>query len=167
MPSEPATFWTPAVERGYAASVCGASPASGRCGLVEDDAQPVRERGVYDELIEAELTDFLGRHPQSFDLIVSGDTLIYFGDLGPVFAAAGTALRAGGRFLFTLEHDQESDLPSGFRIHPHGRYSHAETYVRQVLSSAGLDICSLRCCVLRKEVGEPVSGMLILSQKAP
>lgn len=126
-----------------------------------------RERGVYDELIEAELTDFLGRHPQAYDLIVSGDTLNYFGDLTPVFAAAGTALRAGGRFLFTLEHDDDPELASGFRIHPHGRYSHAETYVRQVLSAAGLDIRLLRCCVLRKELGLPVSGMLILAQKAP
>ncbi len=59
-----------------------------------------RERGVYDELIEAELTDFLGRHPQSFDLIVSGDTLNYFGDLGPVFAAAGDSAAAGRPVCF-------------------------------------------------------------------
>lgn len=36
----------------------------------------------------AELTAFLVERPASCDLIVSADTLVYFGDLAPLFTAA-------------------------------------------------------------------------------
>ena len=38
-------------------------------------------RQVYEELIETELVAYLGQRTASFDLIVSADTLIYFGEL--------------------------------------------------------------------------------------
>ena len=110
---------------------------------------------------------FLAWSLTMFYLIVAVDTLNYFGVLESVFRAADRALRKGGRLMFTLEVAETEDAAAGYRLNPHGRYSHTETYVRQVLSSAGLDICSLRYSVLRKEVGQPVSGMLILAQKAP
>ena len=43
-----------------------------------------REKQVYDELEKAELTEYLRAHPSAFDVIVSADTLVYFGDLAPV-----------------------------------------------------------------------------------
>ena len=39
----------------------------------------------------------------AFDLIVTADTLVYFGALDDVAAAAAGALRTGGRFIFTVE----------------------------------------------------------------
>ena len=121
-----------------------------------------RERGIYDELFEAELTDYLTRHPQQFGLIVSGDTLVYFGELGTVFAAVETALLPGGRFLFSLEREPTADADAGYRIQPHGRYCHTETYVRQATARTGLQVCWVRACTVRLELGEPVSGMLVL-----
>ncbi len=117
-----------------------------------------RDRG-YDEREEAELTRYLEEHPRSFDLIVSADTLNYFGDLAPVLGAAAAALRPGGRLVFTLEHGGE-DGP-GYRLEPHGRYSHSETYVRRSLEEAGLEIAEIARDILRKEVGEPVHGLVI------
>lgn len=54
-----------------------------------------RARVGYDELVVAQLTAYLQVHSDAYDVVVSTDTLIYFGDLSPVFAAALGALRPG------------------------------------------------------------------------
>ena len=74
-----------------------------------------REKQIYDVLVQAELTEFLGNRHHEFDVIVSADTLVYFGDLSAVIAAAAGALGGRGRLVFTLEHladDSVVDLPS-------------------------------------------------------
>jgi predicted TPR repeat methyltransferase len=71
-----------------------------------------RGRGVYDELVAGELTAYLRAHLRTFDVILSADTLVYFGDLGPVLAAADAALRVPGRLVFTVERaDPEEGRP--------------------------------------------------------
>ncbi len=117
-------------------------------------------RGIYDSLTKAELTAFLKSAPARYDLIVSADTLCYFGDLAPVMHAAARVLRPGGRFIFTLEASPEQD-GQPHRLHPHGRYSHSEAYVRQVLEEAGLCTEALTCGVLRQESSQPVQGWVV------
>src|SRR5690348_9789278 len=65
--------------------------------------EKARLRGGYDELVAAELTAYLKEHPQTWDVVLSADTLVYFGDLAEVLAATHAALRPGGRLAFTLE----------------------------------------------------------------
>ena len=55
----------------------------------------------------------------SFDLVVSADTLCYCGDLGPVFASAIESVHPGGWLVLTLE-AAESPLRAG---RPHARCS--------------------------------------------
>ena len=62
-----------------------------------------RARSVYDELVKRELTAYLRDSAGAFDVIVSADTLVYFGPLDDVVAAAASALRPGGRLIFTVE----------------------------------------------------------------
>jgi predicted TPR repeat methyltransferase len=118
------------------------------------------ERGDYDRLHEAELTAWLAAHPAAFDLVVSADTLCYFGDLKTALGAAGAALRPGGALVFTVEKAPDDAGGAGFVLHAHGRYSHAEAYVRAVLADAGLELVELRHVVLRQESGKPVTGLL-------
>lgn len=122
-----------------------------------------RQRQVYDELVQAELTAFLSAHPASFDLIISADTLNYFGELRPVYEAAAAALRPGGWFIFTLERAEPSETPRGYRLNPHGRYSHSEPDTSALLGRCGFRIESLTTDVLRQEAGEPVQGLLVVA----
>lgn len=122
-------------------------------------------RDVYDELIAAELTAFMEDHPDRYDLIASADTLCYFGALDSVLAAAATALRAGGWLVFTLEHDDAEEGSNGFRINPHGRYSHSEYYIRRSLNQTGLALAALATETLRSEGGEPVAGLVISARR--
>jgi predicted TPR repeat methyltransferase len=125
------------------------------------------ERGIYDVLDEAELTAWLAARPGGWDLIVSADTLCYFGALDQAIAAAASALRSGGHLVFTLERSMEPELARApaFHLHGHGRYSHAEAYVRQVLAEAGLETLRLDHVELRKEATQPVFGLLVGARK--
>lgn len=121
-----------------------------------------RKKEVYDALAKCELLAYLQNSLEAFDLILSADTLVYFGDLEAVVRAAARALRPGGLFVFTLERADE--CATGFRLEVHGRYSHARAYVEQLLVAAGLEP-RLWEAELRMEAGAPVAGLVVRASK--
>lgn len=123
-----------------------------------------RQRGVYHELVQSELTAYLGAHPAAFDAIVSADTLVYFGPLEDVMVAASAALKPGGRLVFTVEALREEQAPEGYLLEPHGRYGHTRPYVEGVLRRAGLD-AEIVPADLRLEGGAPVAGLVVRGTK--
>jgi predicted TPR repeat methyltransferase len=122
------------------------------------------ERSSYDELFQGELTAFLEHNRATYDLIASIDTLVYFGDLGPVARALAGALRPGGHVVFTVERAAPTEAPQGYRLNPHGRYSQTAEYVRQALESAGLDVLSISETELRVETNKPVAGLVTVAK---
>lgn len=121
-------------------------------------------RPVYDELVEGELTAFLGARARAYDLIISADTLVYFGALAEVLQAAAAALRPGGCLLFTVERGSD-DLAGGFCLNPHGRYSHAEPYLRAALAAAGFAPPLIERAILRHENKLPVEGLVVTAHR--
>ncbi|TVS12267.1 MAG: tetratricopeptide repeat protein [Planctomycetaceae bacterium] len=124
-----------------------------------------RRRQAYDELVEAELTSYMRQYAGSFDIIVSADTLVYFGDLDPVLSAAWGALRGGGCFAFTLEQLDTNNLDAAYILGSHGRYAHTDNYVRERLTVTGLELRSLERVILRREGGHDVPGFIVLAFK--
>ena len=120
-------------------------------------------RKVYDDLVKYELTEFLNRQTEVYDLIASADTLCYFGDLEPVYQAAAKALIPGGLMVFTLEDAEDETVDS--RLNPQGRYAHAKPYVEGALAAAELAIQSISSVVLRNEGKQPVAGHLVVTMK--
>ena len=125
-----------------------------------------RSTRCYDALEEAELTGFIGSRTDAYDVIVSADTLCYFGDLREVMAAAAAAVRPGGFFIFTVERGEEDDgtMAAGFRINPSGRYSHQESYIRRTLAEAGMKLRSVAYLVSRQEMGASVAGLVVTAE---
>ena len=123
-------------------------------------------RGGYDDLEAAELTAFLAALSAEYDLIVSADTLCYFGDLDAVLSNAATALRPGGTFIFTVEKSADADSAPGFTLDHTGRYTHKESYVLTALSRAGLTARPLETVTLRTEYFKPVEGFVVTARKA-
>ena len=121
-------------------------------------------RGVYDELHKAELTAFLRERPGAFDLVVSADTLNYFGDLREVARAVHGALRAGGSAVFTLEVLAEGE-PGPHRLQDNGRYAHDGAHARRVFEAAGLRVDAPAEVVLREEGQKPVRGWLVVARR--
>ncbi len=122
--------------------------------------EKARSRASYDELHHGELTAFIEASTDRFDIIASADTLIYFGDLGPVMAAARMALRPGGVMAATVE--ALPDDAVDFVLQVNGRYAHSEAYVRRLVVQNGCEIEMMRREVLRKEGGEAVPGWLFV-----
>jgi predicted TPR repeat methyltransferase len=122
------------------------------------------ERECYDQLFEAELTEFIGSCDHFFDLIASADTLVYFGDLSPPAKASFEALKSGGYLIFTVEMQEERNA-LGYTLKPHGRYSHERDYVKDTLREAGFEIASIDVATLRFETGKAVAGFLVCARK--
>lgn len=134
--------------------------------MLEKAAQRSAHGGGYHELFKAELTAFIQAHPQSFDLIVSADTLCYFGALEAVCNAAYASLRPGGWLIFSVEAlaDTDASAQQGYKLQAHGRYSHARRYLQRVLEEAGFADVALDEAVLRTEGAEPVRGFVVVGR---
>jgi predicted TPR repeat methyltransferase len=103
------------------------------------------------------LTAYLaGCSEEALDVIVSADTLVFFGSLEAVVIASEKALRPGGRLIFTVE---ELVGAEGYAIGTSGRYRHAHDYVRQGFGASNLR-AEIVSAELRLEAGEPVAGFV-------
>jgi predicted TPR repeat methyltransferase len=132
--------------------------------LSEGMLEHARAKNVYDELVRSELTAYLKDHHDGFDLIVTADTLVYFGRLEEVALSAAGALRPRGTFIFTVEEATGDNAPSTYCIKPHGRFNHRAEYVERVLEDAGLNAVIARGD-LRMESGLPVAGLVVTAVK--
>jgi predicted TPR repeat methyltransferase len=126
-----------------------------------------RHRGCFDELNCAELTEYLQRCTERFDLITAADVFCYFGDLAAVFAAAARLLRPDGCFIFSVEHLEAAEDSSPIQLLEHGRYAHGTTYIHESLTQAGLLAARTTNTVLRYERGAPVAGLVIAARPVP
>jgi predicted TPR repeat methyltransferase len=124
--------------------------------------EKARERGVYDDLVRAELTAFLETRRAAFDLVVASDVFTYIGDLGAVFAAVRAASRAGGAFGFSVEAGEEEN----FVLRPTRRYAHSESYLRDLARAHGFVTESVEPLAIRQEQDADVRGYLVVMRIA-
>jgi predicted TPR repeat methyltransferase len=165
------------VERSHHLDVLDAGCGTGLCGAIvapfarrlvgvdlsEGMLAHAKDKNVYHALTKAELTEYLRDNSEAFDLIVSADALVYFGDLTGVIAALAGALRPNGLVVFTLEHAVADSVD--YRLERHGRYSHARAYVERLLTLSGLQSKIIQA-ELRTEAGAPVPGLVIRAAKS-
>lgn len=155
-----------ALDAGCGTGLCGSFLRARSKRLWGVDLSPemvelARRRDVYDELVVDELTAYLRKHEATFDLVVSADTLIYFGDLGEVLPAAARAMVPGGILAFTVERAAGADAEAGYCIRPSGRYVHSREYLETTLEAAGFADLAFHEVHLRKEAGHWVEGYLV------
>ena len=125
--------------------------------------EKAQKRGLYDALHCAELTAYICEHPATYDVIISADTLCYFGKIDEVCAASARALKPEGVLIFSLEEEMQAS-GEGYRLQPHGRYCHTEGYVRQALAGAGATSVVIQRDTLRFEAGIPVPGLIVTAR---
>ncbi len=125
--------------------------------------EKARSRNLYDLLAVADIETWLREGGADYDLILAADTLVYLGDLEPVFAGAANRLKLDGFFLFTVE----ANPGEGFKLGPKRRWRHAEAYLRDLADFIpGFDVAGLVACAPRHEANVPVEGFAVaLSRK--
>jgi predicted TPR repeat methyltransferase len=157
------------LDAGCGTGLCGAllKPYAKRLiGVDLSSAMIYKAKGrqVYNELIEADLVTYLQlQHQSRFDLIISADTLCYFGDLKPFFQAASRCLKAGGYLIFTLEKIESAGY-TDYQLNHHGRFSHDKDYVGKALDSCDFNWVNYETVVLRQESGVQVIGLLVTAK---
>jgi SAM-dependent methyltransferase len=123
-------------------------------------------RGVYERLERADLIEFLRANRGGFDVVVAGDVLCYFGDLGPFAQCALASLRAEGLLGFSVERAGEDELgdreESGYIIRHHGRYAHTCRHIKHAFRGGTLHLAEV---ALRLELGEAVGGYWVSAKR--
>jgi len=157
------------LDAGCGTGLCGAIVAPFARTLIGVDLSEkmlaqARDKKLYRTLVKAELTEYLRDCSEAFDLIVSADTLVYFGSLQGAVSAFARALRPNGMLVFTLEHAIGDPAGLDYRLETHGRYSHSRAYVERLLASCGLQP-EIVPAELRMEGGTPVAGLVVRGTK--
>ena len=116
-----------------------------------------RSRNLYDRLDVDEVTAWLGRCSEQFELVVCCDCLVYFGDLRQVLMPVGQR-PANGILAFTLT--RGDGYPH--QLSKTGRYTHHPDHVREVAADAKLSVERLEEGFLRNEYGSPVTGLFVV-----
>lgn len=128
-----------------------------------------RQKNIYDALICGDLLDYLTGHEQSCDIIASAATLIHFGDLDPVFAAAARCLREGGLFAFTLfpnEDDPEAVAIGTLNgLAQGGCFRHGDGYVARTAARHGFSVALLRRDAHEFTRNAPVPGTIAVLRR--
>ncbi|NND92110.1 MAG: tetratricopeptide repeat protein [Granulosicoccus sp.] len=157
------------LDAGCGTGLCGyfLKPLSSRLTGVDLSSgmlQRAKLRDLYDELIEQDLNSYLRQSINQFDLIVSADTLCYFGNLGEFLQLSQTAMKPGGFLIYTVErHDGTTD--TGYHLESHGRYSHTYTYLSEVMKASGYHVDAIHERNLRLERNKPVNGFLVIARR--
>jgi predicted TPR repeat methyltransferase/thioredoxin-like negative regulator of GroEL len=141
--------------RPYASSLVGVDLSS---AMLERAAA----KQLYDELLCADLEEYLHQHVGEFDLIVAADTFNYFGDLSQLLKTALSALTPQGWLIFTLEEGALTE--DTFQLNTHGRYAHSPAYIIERLGECGLAGGTMQRLVMRQENGHSVFALLIAVQ---
>jgi predicted TPR repeat methyltransferase len=101
-----------------------------------------RQKNIYDSLHRGDLIDYMTRHPQSCETIVSAATLIHFGELNAVFKAAASCLRPHGLFVFTVfpNDDDPSAVAAGTLngLAQNACFRHGADYTARTAAACGL-----------------------------
>ncbi len=116
------------------------------------------QKNIYDELITADIIPYLEQANATFDLILAGDVIVYFGDLTALFKALRASLKPGGFFIFNVEVSMDAD----YVMTPSGRFAHSAQYIERLVKANHLTLVTHRVQPLRMENGKPVAGHLYL-----
>ena len=152
-----------AVDLGCGTGLMGLRMANRVGELVGVDLSPkmlgvAREKGVYQRLVESDLTEFLAAEDIPFDLFLAADVLNYLGELEDLFRTAFTKSAEKSIFVFSTEKAHGE----GWELRSTGRYAHSISFVRQCAERAGWSVLVCEEVTVRLEGKTPVVGNLFL-----
>ncbi|MBR1777672.1 MAG: methyltransferase domain-containing protein [Alphaproteobacteria bacterium] len=131
--------------------------------LSSETLELAADQSTYDDLQEADLISFCKskKNAKQYDLIVCMDVLSCFADLAPVFKAVKSALKPGGRFVFSIFPLTGKERPFSFNA---GVFHHNADFVSAALKTSRLqEIYRQEGILYRGE--EDISCLIFAAQK--
>lgn len=124
--------------------------------ISENMLKKAREKGLYQDLHQADAIAWLEETQQYFDLILCFDMTVYIGDLEPMFSAIFDALEPNGLFLLSTEKLEQDD---DFALLKTERFSHANHYIEKLCQDR-FEIVAQKEEGIRKEMERWILGMM-------
>lgn len=122
-----------------------------------------RATGVYARLAATDLVQGLAREPpESAELILAADVLIYIQDVAPLLREAVRVLQPRGLLAVTAE----THAGDGVVLTAGLRFAQAESYLRTELKRAGLALALLQHASARNENQTPLPGLVVVATKS-
>lgn len=151
------------LDLGCGTGLCGELFIEHAKELVGVDLSPkmlvlAEQKHIYQELIAADVLDYLGGQSGRFDLVLAADVLVYFGELRALLCGVRQALAVPGVFAFNVELGAESD----FELTSSGRFAHDQAYLERLAAECGFEICLLEEAILRQQDNKPVNGYICI-----
>lgn len=115
--------------------------------------------GLYQQLEQAEIVDFLASEPAGrHALVLAADVFCYIADLSPVLVAARRVLRPAGLLAFTIQTHEGDGACIGADLRVH----HGLEHVSQRAREAGFVIAREEVASARLDRGQPVPGAIFV-----
>ena len=116
---------------------------------------------AYHDLIKADISEFLPRYHNHFDLINAAEVLIYFGKLEQFFYDCRQALKPGGHLIFTIEVGDHTE----YQLNTTGRYAHSLAYIEQLSIKNHFRIVQNHAITPRQQAGDAVHSQLFVIRR--
>lgn len=150
-----------ALDLGCGTGLCGPllRPLAERLDGVDLSARMVeraRAGGAYDDVVQADIADYLRTTQRRYDLVVAADVFIYVGALEQVFQGAARVIPPGGRFCFSVE---LAGAGQELVLQPSLRYAHSAGYIHKLAKQSGFEISATSEAPIREDQGLPIPGL--------
>lgn len=121
-----------------------------------------KEKGIYDELVEAEINEFFHKNKKHYDLIVAADVLPYFGELDALFQTLKQHLKPQGYFIFTTEISPKNP----WFLQTTARFSHNPEYIKKLAEQNQLQLIKQEKIPARIQNQQPLEVILYILRAA-
>lgn len=128
--------------------------------LSEKMLAEAKNKNIYTTLFTSDITDYLDNNNEKYDIIISSDVLIYFGNLSSIFTGVRKTLNEDGLFSFSIE--SMIDSSDDCQLNNSGRYKHNHQYILQLAKINHFSVLSSTETSLRKQNEQDVTGIIYI-----
>lgn len=122
-----------------------------------------RAKGIYNELHQQSLPEFLMAHTGLYDVVIAGDVFTYFGDLDTIFRHCKRLLKPDGLFCFSIERSTSSN----YELQASGRFAHHPYYIEELKTIHEFELINTFDAATRQQNNSGVAGQIILLRNPP
>lgn len=120
-----------------------------------------QKKSIYDQLICADIMATQAQYSQKVDLLLTADTVPYFGDLHSLFQLSLQYLKSDGYWILSIE----SDYSKPYDLMTSARFSHSPDYIIDLASQYGFSVFHSENVQLRTQQNQYITGMLFALQR--